>query len=113
MGENSCLAYDVDCYSVDKVRIGANATVSQYSYLCTASHDATDIEMPLITAPIVIEDMAWIAADSYIGPGVTIGQGALVGARSSVFRNVDPWSIVGGNPAKFIKRRELKSKAPT
>jgi len=110
MGEHSCLSHYVDCYCVAPVKIGAHATVSQYSYLCTASHDTEDPTMPLITAPILIGDGAWVTADVYIGPGVTIGEGAVVGARSSVFKDVPPWTVVAGNPAREIKKRILKSK---
>lgn len=104
----SCLASDVDCYNVDLIKIGANTTVSQGAYLCTASHDIASQLNPLITAPIVIEDQAWIAAGAFVGMGVTIGQGAVVGARAAVFKDVDPWTVVGGNPAKFIKKRIIK-----
>ena len=107
MHEYSCLAPDVDCYNVDKVIIGAHSTISQKSYLCTASHDITKSTNPLITAPILIEDQAWIGASVFIGMGVTIGKGAVVGAKAAVFKNVEPWTIVGGNPAKFIKKRVL------
>ena len=107
MGEHSCLADEVDCYNVAPVKIGDNTTVSQKSYLCTASHDITKVNIPLITAPIVIEDQAWIAADAFIGMGVTVGQGAVVGARASVYKDVEAWTVVGGNPAKFIKRRVI------
>lgn len=107
MGDYSCLSHDVDCYCVAKIKIGAHATVSQYSFLCTASHDFEIPHMPLITAPITIADGAWIAADVFIGPGVTVGEGAVVGARSSAFKSVEPWSVVVGNPAKFLKRRQL------
>lgn len=103
----SCLASDVDCYNVAPIRIGANTTVSQGAYLCTASHDITNPLNPLITAPIVIEDQAWIGAKAFVGMGVTIGQGAVVGATASVYKNVEPWTVVGGNPAKFIKMRTL------
>lgn len=108
MGEYSCLASDVDCYNVDKITIGANTTVSQGAYLCTASHDITNPLNPLITAPIVIEDQAWIAAGAFVGMGVTIGEGAVVGARAAVFKNVEPWTVVGGNPAKYLKKRIIK-----
>lgn len=108
MEENSCLASDVDCYNVDQITICANTTVSQGAYLCTASHDITNSLNPLITAPIVIEDQAWIGARAFIGMGVKIGQGAVVGATASVYKDVEPWIVVGGNPAKFIKKRELK-----
>ena len=108
MEENSCLESDVDCYNVDKVIIGANTTVSQGAYLCTASQDVTNPLNPLITAPIIMEDQAWVGARAYIGMGVTIGQGSVVGATASVYKDVEPWTIVGGNPAKFLKKRELK-----
>lgn len=108
MESYSCLASDVDCYNVAPVTIGANSTVSQGAYLCTASHDISDPLNPLITAPIVIEDQAWVAAGAFVGMGVTIGQGAVVGARAAVFKSVEPWSVVGGNPAKFLKKRILK-----
>lgn len=107
MEEYSCLSPDVDCYNAAKIKIGAHATVSQKAYLCTASHDITDKNHPLITAPIVIKDQAWVAADAFIGMGVTIGQGAVVGARACVFKDVEPWTVVGGNPARFIKKREI------
>ncbi len=105
MEKYSCLATGVICYNVAPIRIGANTTVSQGVYLCTASHEITNPLNPLITAPITIEDQAWIATESFIGMGVTIGQGAVVGARATVFKNVEPWTVVGGNPARFIKKR--------
>lgn len=108
MDAYSCLASEVDCYNADKIKIGANSTVSQKAYLCSASHDITKSYNPLDTAPIIIKDQAWIAADAFIGPGVTIGQGAVVGARACVFKDVEPWTVVGGNPAKFIKTRKIK-----
>lgn len=108
MDAYSCLASDVDCYNVDVIHIGANTTVSQGTFLCTASHDITNPLNPLITAPILIEDQAWVAADAFVGMGVIIGQGAVVGARAAVFKDVEPWTVVGGNPAKFIKKRIIK-----
>ncbi|NSW46008.1 MAG: putative colanic acid biosynthesis acetyltransferase [Bacteroidales bacterium] len=107
MNDYACLAPEVDCYNVDWVIIGANSTISQKSYLCTASHDIYKSNMPLITAPIVIEDQVWVAADVYIGPGITIHQGSVIAARAVVVKDVEPWTIVGGNPAKFIKKREI------
>ncbi len=107
MKEYSILGSEVDCYNVDMIKIGAHVIVSQKSYLCSASHDFSERDMPLITAPIIIEDNAWIAADVFIGMGVTVGQGAVVGARASVFKDVEPWTVVGGNPARFIKNRAV------
>jgi putative colanic acid biosynthesis acetyltransferase WcaF len=109
MEDYSCLAPNVDCYNVAPIKLGKHATVSQYSFLCTASHDIEDPHMRLTTAPITIGEGAWITADVYIGPGITIGEGAVVGVRSSVFKDVEAWTVVAGNPAKFIKQRELKA----
>lgn len=109
MKEYSCLASNVDCYNVAPIVVGPNSTVSQGAYLCTASHDVTNPLNPLITAPIIIEGQAWVAADAFVGMGVTIGEGAVVGARAAVFKDVEPWTIVGGNPAKFLKKRIIQN----
>ena len=107
MEEYSCLASDVDCYNVAPVIIGEQGTVSQGAYLCTASHDITDPRNHLVTKPIVIEGQAWVGTDAFIGMGVTIGEGAVVGARAAVFKDVEPWTVVGGNPARVIKKRVI------
>jgi putative colanic acid biosynthesis acetyltransferase WcaF len=107
MGEYACLSEFVDCYCVDRIRVGAHATVSQYAFLCTASHDVQDPHMRLIKAPITIGDGAWVCAGTYVGMGITIGEGAVAAARAVVVKDVPPWTVVGGNPARFIKRREL------
>ncbi len=105
MAAYACLAPEVDCYNAAPIKIGAHTTVSQKTYLCAASHDVSKYNLPLITAPIIIEDQVWIGASVFIGMGVTIGQGAVVGATASVYKDVEPWTIVGGNPAKFLKNR--------
>ena len=107
MRDYSCLAPEVDCYNVDKIIIGKHSTVSQKSYLCSASHDVSKSLNPLITAPIIIKDQVWVGASVFIGMGVVVGQGAVVGATSSVYKSINPWVIVGGNPAKFIKKRVI------
>jgi putative colanic acid biosynthesis acetyltransferase WcaF len=107
MAEYACLSPEVDCYNVDKIIIGPHATVSQKTYLCTASHDITKSHLPLITAPIIIKSQAWIGASVFIGMGVTINEGVVVGATASVFKDVEPWTVVGGNPAKFINKRVI------
>lgn len=105
MGDYSVLAEGVDCYSMDKIVIGSKVAVSQRSYLCTGSHDIDSLRRPLITKPIVIQDHVWICAESFVGPGVSIGEGAVVGARAVVVRDIPAWSVVGGNPARYIKKR--------
>ena len=104
----SCLADGVECYNVAPVTIGAHSTISQGAFLCTASHDITDPCHQLVTAPIVVEDQVWVGARAFIGMGVVVRQGAVVGATASVYKNVEPWTVVGGNPARFIKKREIR-----
>jgi putative colanic acid biosynthesis acetyltransferase WcaF len=77
------------------------------SFLCTASHDIRDPTMRLVTAPIVIGNGAWVCADVYVGMGVVVGEGAVAAARSVVVKNVDPWTVVSGNPATVVKARKL------
>jgi putative colanic acid biosynthesis acetyltransferase WcaF len=67
------------------------------------------VDHELITAPIFIGPDSWVAVDAYVHMGVTIGQGAVVGAKACVYKDVPPWTIVGGNPAKFIKTRYLRN----
>lgn len=105
MGDHSSLGPFVDCYCVDRICLGRCVTVSQYSFLCAASHDIEAPDMPLITAPIVLCDHVWIAADAFVAPGVTVGEGAVVAARTSVFRAVPAWTVVAGNPAKTLRLR--------
>jgi len=106
IGKGSCLGRWVNCYSVDVIELGESVLISQYSYLCSAGHDIDDKNFKLKKAPIKIKNNVWVAADAFIGPGVTIGDGAVVGARAAVFKNVKPWTVVGGNPAKLIRKRK-------
>lgn len=108
MAENSCLSHGVICYNVAPIYLGKNVTVSQYSHLCTATHDYTQPHMPLMVAPIRIEDNAWVTADVFVAPGVTIGEGAVINSRSSVFSDIEPWTVARGTPAKSYKKRILK-----
>ena len=108
MGAYASLSENVDCYTVDEIIVGAQTTVSQGTKLCTAGHDITSRIMELTYAPIHIGANAWVAAWSTILPGVTIGEGAVVAASAVVTKDVEPWTVVGGNPAKFIKKRVLK-----
>lgn len=113
MGHRACLGPDVICYNQDKVILEDDVVVSQYSYLCTASHDVNMLntaDNSLIIAPITIKEKAWIGSRAFIGLGVTIGKAAVVGATASVYKDVEDYHIVGGNPAKTIKIRSLNEK---
>lgn len=94
-------------YNKAMVILGDDCVVSQNSELCTASHDITSLVLPVKNAPITLCDKVWVASHVFVGPGVTIGEGAVVGARAAVFKDVEPWTVVGGNPAKFLKKRVI------
>jgi len=107
-GYRALLGPRVDVYNKAMVTLGDNVVVSQDAYLCTASHDVTSPTMDLVVKPITIGDNVWIAAKATILPGVTIGEGAVVGACAVVAKDVPPWSIAVGNPARVVGKRELR-----
>ncbi len=113
IGQGCQLDRGVDCYSVDRIVIGKRTIISQGVYLCTASHDTSVPGFPLTHAPIQIGDNAWIAARAFLKPGVTIGRGGVVGACAVVTRDVEPWTVVSGNPARLIKHRAVPQECST
>lgn len=109
VGDWSAIGEDVLVYNLGPVTIGERATISHRAHLCAGTHDYTAPELPLLKPPIVIGDQAWICADAFVGPGVRVGEGAVVGARAVVMKDVSPWSVVAGNPARVIKERTLSA----
>ena len=99
------------CTFFDRVgiTIGNDVFIAPKVNLITINHDS-DPENRSATygRPIVIEDKVWIGINSTILPGVTVGYGSIVGANSVVTHDVSPYTVVGGNPAKFIKEIRLK-----
>ncbi len=91
----------------DKVTIGENTCIGRDVYILTASHNVFSPDFEMITSPVVIGDNVWIATRATISKGVKIGDGAVVGTETLVLKDVEPWTIVGGNPARFIKNRML------
>lgn len=113
IGDDVYIDHRVNLYNPFGIRIGSRVVISQGAFLCTATHDYRDPEFPLTGSPIVIGDDTWIAAEAFVAPGVTIGAGAVVAARACVVKDIEPWSVVGGNPARYIKPRTLDSAADT
>lgn len=109
MEDYSSMGWGVDCYSMAPIRLGKYAVVSQKSYLCTGSHDFEDPRFQLTAQPIIIGERAWVAAESFIGPGVTIGTGAVVGARSVVVKDIPEWTVCAGNPCKPLRPRVIRT----
>ncbi len=109
IGDHCHIGDEVELYTLGEIKIGNCAVVSQRSYLCTGSHDYTSPSFDLLEKGIVIESEAWIATDVFVGPGVTIGRGAVVGARSSVFHDIPPAAIAVGTPAKVVGERRMRT----
>lgn len=105
VGHWTVLGPRVEIYNKAKVRLGDNVIISQDAFICTASHDITSDRMDLVTKPITISSSAWVCAKTIVLPGVGIGEGAVVAAGAVVAKDVEPWTVVGGNPAKVIKKR--------
>lgn len=108
IGDWSSIGEHAFIYNLGKICIGSKTTISHRAHLCAGTHDYTDRTLPLLKLPIKIQDSVWVCTDSFIGPGVVIGEGAVVGARSVVVKDVEPWIVVAGNPAVYVKKRVLK-----
>lgn len=107
--DRACIGEEVDVYNLGPVALKRGCVVAQQTYLCTGTHDLNDPAAPLITAPIEIGEHAFIGVRALLLPGVIIGAGAIVGGGSVVSRDVPDWTIVAGNPAKFIGMRQSNS----
>ncbi len=109
IGDFSSIGEHAYVYDLGPITIGTQATISQRAHLCAGSHDYTDPAMPLLKLPIEIGGQAWICADAFVGPGVRVGEGAVVGARAVVVKDVEPWTVVVGNPARKLRTRVLRN----
>lgn len=106
IGDYAWVGDDVVFYSLGEIEVGANAVVSQRSYLCAADHDYRQVDFPIRSCKITIGSQAWLAADVFVAPGVTIGEGAVIGARSSVFKDMPSRMVCFGNPCAPKRRRD-------
>lgn len=108
IGNYAWIGDDVVLYSLGEIEIGANAVVSQRSYLCTGDHDYTQEDFPIRARKITIGPEVWVAADVFVAPGVHIGSAAVIGARSSVFADMPAGMVCVGLPCKPIRPRIKK-----
>ena len=108
IGDYSWIGDDVVLYSLGDIIIGNNTVISQKSYICTGTHDYTKADFPILGKKIIIGDECWLATDVFVSPGVTINNGAVIGARSTVIKDLESNSVYVGSPVKFIKKRIIE-----
>lgn len=108
LGDWSWVGDHATLYTLGEITIGESSVVSQHCYLCTGTHDYARVTFDLIADPIHVEPEAWIAAHVFVGPGVTIGRGAVVGARSVVLKDVPEKMICAGSPVRMLRRRPTR-----
>ncbi len=105
LGMHASIGPGVNCYTMAPISVGPRTIVSQRAHLCAGSHDIADPDFQLIARPISIGADVWIAAEAFVGPGVKVGDGAVLGARGCAFSALDPWTIYRGNPAMAVRPR--------
>ena len=105
IGDHSWIGDNVVLYSLGVIEIGSNTVISQKCYLCTASHDYNKESFDTIAKSITVGNGCWLATDVFVAPGISIGEGAIIGARSSVFKNIEARTINIGSPTKNIGNR--------
>jgi putative colanic acid biosynthesis acetyltransferase WcaF len=110
MADYACIGPRVNCYCMAPIVLKSYALISQGAYLCGGTHDADDRHFQLKARPIEIGSNAWIATEAFVGPGVVVGEGAVLGARAVSVKDLEPWTIYAGNPARPLRRRALKPK---
>jgi putative colanic acid biosynthesis acetyltransferase WcaF len=113
LGERCSLGDGVDCYCVERISVGAFATISQGSRLCGATHDWTQLHLPLVTGGITIGRHVWLCAETFVMPNVSVGDGAVIGVRSTVFKDIPAWQVAVGTPCKVVKPRHVVDSGAT
>lgn len=111
MADHAAIGPGAIIYCMGPVTIGAHAVISQRAHLCAGTHDIEDPAFQLQTRPIVIGARAWIATEAFVGPGVTVGEGAVLGARGCAMRDLAPWTVSTGNPARLLRDRRVRFEA--
>ena len=108
LGSNCLIGPRVRLYNQGQITVGARSVISQGAHLCASSHDVSDPHFQLVLRPISVGSGCWVAAEAFVGPGATIGDGAVLGARGALFGNAEAKGIYRGNPAVWIKQRQIR-----
>lgn len=110
IGDEVTIGDQVNLYGLGMIHIGARTMVSQGAHFCAGTHDYNFANLPLLKPDIRIGESVWICADTFIGPGVSVGKYSIIGARSVVLKDIPSLKIAGGNPARPLKDRPIPEK---
>ena len=105
LAPRSMVGPGVNLYNPGAIRLEYGANISQHCHLCSGTHDFTRWEMPMVARPITIARNAWLGTDVFVGPGVTVGELCVVGARSVVVKDLPPRTVCVGRPCRPMKPR--------
>ena len=108
LAERVLIGPGVRLYNQGAIRIGRASVISQRAHLCASSHDISDPHFQLVLRPIAIGAGCWVAAEAFVGPGVSMGDGAVLAARAALFTDAEAGGVYSGNPAAFLKPRRLR-----
>ncbi len=108
LGANATIGPGARLYNQGRIRIGARSVISQRAHICASTHDVNDPDFQLQLRPIAIGEQCWIAAEAFVGPGVTLADGAVLGARGALFKDAEAGGVYSGNPAVLIRKRNLR-----
>lgn len=112
LGAHCLIGPGAKIYNQGHIAIGDYTVVSQGAYICASSHDVRDPAFQLLLRPISIGNRCWIAADAFVGPGVTVNDRAVLAARAALFTNAEADGIYRGNPATLVRQRKLRGHSP-
>lgn len=107
LGDNVLVGPGVRLYNQGRISVGARTVISQRAHICASTHDIRDPDFQLVCRPVAIGSNCWVAAEAFVGPGVAMGDYSVLGARGALFEDTVAHGVYGGNPAKFIKDREM------
>ena len=108
LGENALIGPGVRLYNQGRISIGARSIISQRAHICASTHDVRDPLFQLVLRPVTIGAQCWVAAEAFVGPGVTMGDRAVLGARGALFSDAAEDGVYSGNPAVYMKDRQLR-----
>lgn len=107
VGADTIIGPGVRLYNQGRIRVGANTVISQRAHLCASTHRISDPGFELVVRPITVGNGCWIAAEAFVGPGVTMGDGSVLGARAALFSDSEELGVYQGNPAKLVRQRHF------